>query len=550
MRSPGAGGVRICGAVRCCESGAVGSALCAPLLSSFFPPLPLDGSGLFHTCYGGVCDCFQGCPGGLGDFVGGKALRSLLALILPVLALPDQFLPEFGGELPPGQELPGFMFAFLLFYFIADLDVPLVFPDVWNRWHLLSFKQLEFITRTLSFCGRCITIPVSFIFGVAPDGSETMGFDFTIALVPDDINLNRELQYIKSALLYADSITLISPVAYIFQQLTNEAYQKSSLSALKLFQQMMPLIKAADMNTYTEALPVLNQFSAILRDRRFRSIPYVERLKINRQIQELVLGISDTVYQFIGESQCTELTQLIKTKQVKIAKFQHTVDDTNATVQEYIKHLNQSLSTSYPLYDEQSSNLMRAAVNAKIIQLSPTEKRKITHAGVADSFIQRLPCFDSASMDELIDIKKELSSPLIRFRSKMLDYSDEIQSLPWDGDFENECNLLYDKEVVPSLLEIKEATRENSFLKNLGGKLLTDEDAWKSTAGMVVAVAAAGVIPAFNQALSSNTTILAAGGAVAISRIASSYAEYIKTKKEIEKKDLYFYFKAGERLNK
>ena len=85
-----------------------------------------------------------------------------------------------------------------------------------------------------------------------------MGFNFTIALVPDGTNLDRELQYIKSALLYADSITLISPVAYIFHQLTDESYRKNTSSALKLFQQMLPLIKVADEHIYTEAIPVLN----------------------------------------------------------------------------------------------------------------------------------------------------------------------------------------------------------------------------------------------------------------------------------------------------
>ena len=377
-----------------------------------------------------------------------------------------------------------------------------------------------------------------------------MGFNFTIALIPDGTNLDRELQYIKSALLYADNITLISPVAYIFHQLTDESYRKDIFSALKLFQQMLPLIKVADEHIYTEAVPSLKRFSEILYSRHYRQIPYVERLKINRRLQETVLAVSASVYQLIGESQNTELSRLIKTKQIRIAEFQHTVDDTTAAVQEYILHLNQALGNSYPLFDEQSSSLMRAAVNAKVIQLSSTEKQKITHAGMTDNFIQRLPCFDSAPVDELIDIKKELTSPLDRFRSKMLKYSAEIQSLPWDNDFESECNLLYDKEVVPSLLEIEEATKENSFLKNLGRKLLTDEGAWKATAGMVVAVAAAGVIPAFNQALSADTTMLAAGGAVAINRIASSYADYRKEKTEVERKDLYFYFQAKKRLSR
>ena len=80
-----------------------------------------------HPCYGGVCDLFQGCSGGLGGLAGGKGLRRFLPLILP-----GQLLPEFGGELPSGQEFPILALILLLFCFLAGLDVPLMFPNVWK----------------------------------------------------------------------------------------------------------------------------------------------------------------------------------------------------------------------------------------------------------------------------------------------------------------------------------------------------------------------------------------------------------------------------------
>ena len=46
----------------------------------------------------------------------------------------------------------------------------------------------------------------------------------------------------------------------------------------------------------------------------------------------------------------------------------------------------------------------------------------------------------------------------------MLEYSESIQSMPWDTDFESECELLYNKEVVPALLEIEESTKDGSFI--------------------------------------------------------------------------------------
>jgi len=61
-----------------------------------------------------------------------------------------------------------------------------------------------------------------------------MSFDFTVAVVPNVTNIDTELQYIKSALLYADKITLISPVAYLFTQLTSNQKTLSEKTLLTL----------------------------------------------------------------------------------------------------------------------------------------------------------------------------------------------------------------------------------------------------------------------------------------------------------------------------
>jgi hypothetical protein len=42
--------------------------------------------------------------------------------------------------------------------------------------------------------------------------------------------------------------------------------------------------------------------------------------------------------------------------------------------------------------------------------------------------------------------------------------------------------------------------------------------------------------------------MLVAGSAMMASKITASYSDYLKKKKEIEKKDLYFYYQAGKKL--
>ena len=60
------------------------------------------------------------------------------------------------------------------------------------------------------------------------------GFDFTIAVMPDTTNMDKDLRYVKSALLYADKVTLISPLAHLFYQLTNDLNTASEKAILHL----------------------------------------------------------------------------------------------------------------------------------------------------------------------------------------------------------------------------------------------------------------------------------------------------------------------------
>ncbi len=376
-----------------------------------------------------------------------------------------------------------------------------------------------------------------------------MSFDFTIALIPKELDLTQEMNYVKSALLYADQVTLISPMAYLFHQFTDEKNSLNEKNAIKLFYKILPLIKEKDPNTYNSFYPVLNELSKIVNGKQYNSLPYVKKIQIKSQLKSYSQDFSKLMFSFIGNENADDLDSLIRHGQVKIESFNNSITDVDRCVLEYYNKLKVALKSSYPLFDEQSNDLMKAALESNIINISPIDKRKITHAGLADNYIQRLPSFAEATVDELIDIKSELSQPLIRFRSKMISYSDSLQSMPWDNDFEKECDLLYDKEVAPALLEIEECTKDNSFIKNLGKKFFTDEGFWKSTGGLVLGIAAGGAISSFNDVISTEQGMLAAGGAFVASKIAGAYSEYRKTKKDIQRKDLYFYYKAGRELD-
>ena len=107
----------------------------------------------------------------------------------------------------------------------------------------------------------------------------TMGFDFTVAIVPNNTSLEREMNYIKSALLYADKVTLISPLAYMFNRLTDKGNNLNERTVIKLIEQILPLAKLNDTSFYEETYPVIKEFSNIIHSKRYKSIPYVKNLK-------------------------------------------------------------------------------------------------------------------------------------------------------------------------------------------------------------------------------------------------------------------------------
>lgn len=375
-------------------------------------------------------------------------------------------------------------------------------------------------------------------------------FNFTIAVSPESfISLDREMKYIKTALLYADTIKLVSPVAHIFVELTDQAYKRNEKHTLELIDKVIPFIKIADINLYNQYInEVRPELKGIIYSKRYKNAPMVYKLQIRNVFKNFVKDIDKKIHDMLGQDICDDISFLIKSNKVKLDTFESTFDDADEYVMEYFKKLEKSISNSYPLFDEQSNKLMGSAIREGIINISDIDKFKVGHAGLTDRLLLKLPSFEFAEVNEILDIRKELEKPLLKFRGKTIEYTENIQTLPWDKDFEDECYILYNKEIVPSILEIEETITDNNILKNLGVKVMTDSSMLGNISGLVVGVAAAGAITTFSNAIAADKAMLATGGAWAISKIASAYNEYKIKAKEVERKDLYFYHKAGRNL--
>jgi len=376
-------------------------------------------------------------------------------------------------------------------------------------------------------------------------------FDFTIAVSPQKImTLDCEMRYIKSALLYADSIKLISPLAHLYFELTSGNHNQTEKQFIRLLEKMLPLIKMIDINLHNQLfIEVIPQAKEIFYSKSYKSISTASKFQMRNVFRKFSKDIDEKLQYILGHNNCNDISCLVKNNKIKLETFDSSFDDIDRYVMEYFEKLKISISDSYPLFDELSNNLMKSAIREGIINLTEVDKFKVGYAGLTDKLILRLPSFDFAEVDEILSIRKELDKSLLRFRAKTINYVESIQTLPWDKDFEEECNIMYSREIVSSILEIEEMIVDNNIFKNLGVKVLSDHSLLSNLSGLVIGIATAGAISSFSHAVAENEAMLAVGGTWALSKIASTYNDYKSMEKEIERKDLYFYYNAGKLIS-
>lgn len=373
--------------------------------------------------------------------------------------------------------------------------------------------------------------------------------DFTIAITPKTASIEQDMLYIKSVLLYADTITLISPVAYTYFDLTDEADRKNEKTIISLMDKVLPFCKYSNPAYCQEIEPTLAAFKKLVFSKKYKAVPMKMKIPIISAIKTFGNGIAEKTTELLGSDDCVDLINLVKSGKVKLYNFQSEIDD-DAYIREFYLFLKKALknSNTFPLFDDQSNDLIKSAINDKLIVLNDVNKFNVTHASMTNNLLVSLPSFEYSTVDEILGIRKELENPLVRFRSKALSYSEDIQSMPWDETFQHECIKLYQKEVAPAILEIEELTNESGFLKNLGYNIISDNSILKTVGEIGISIASAGVISSFSDVVSFDTAILATGGAYAASKIAAAFLEYKTKQNDILKKDLYFYYKAGELL--
>lgn len=124
-------------------------------------------------------------------------------------------------------------------------------------------------------------------------------------------------------------------------------------------------------------------------------------------------------------------------------------------------------SRSLPLLDDAMGGLARAGIEEGLFVPGASARRRTAQAASASGFLERLPTFPDAPMDEVLDIRSELRKPLTQFRAEVVRLSADIADTALEPDFAAEVDAQWHGTVSPALQEIREIVEQNTYLRRL-----------------------------------------------------------------------------------
>ena len=393
---------------------------------------------------------------------------------------------------------------------------------------------------------------------------------FTIGTVSSNMEFAETLNLIKSSLLYADDIELIGMIEYaVFAYLPNQILNAKDIS--QLLNCITPFIKSIDVPGAKELLGQIEEVSSqleiyrpVLKKKKRRTkdeiLAQIKMQQVMKQSQE---EISNALARMLNTEGSQALKSLIDRNIISVYDYGYDDFEVEELIGGYFGNLINAAKdqTAYPLFDRASEDVIRNTVDTHILDIGRLNPEVIRHAGVASNILMTLPTLEGASVDEILDFKKANEKSLVLFRKAIYDFSEKINSLPWDDNFQYDCIKLYNTEVLPRVEEINTIASDTSTLKNFGRQVLADEELRKK-AGWVAGGIASTIISqsSLMGVLSDFKTWLLGVSLIAISpQIASGFMKtlHFASKAKIECKEkqkiidgntMFYYYKANIEL--
>lgn len=373
-------------------------------------------------------------------------------------------------------------------------------------------------------------------------------FHITVSSIPISVGygqaseayLRYDLHLAKAAMLYADNVKIYSPSLSLIlnhpnlNDLTIED-KVALIDSFKIYISDNPIL----MGQLEHFLELYKKPKLNMRDRRqkrdmekllkksFNFKPYFKEYVINAGGKGIDRAIELELLQIHNYSTPMDVRTNYEDEGIMTSLFkEHFIDMAMAVMD----------GTTYPLFDQPTNAYFSEILEAVDLPISEIDIKRTKNVGLASSLLDRLPVLSHSTVDEIIDIRKEMQSPLVRFRSAMNEYSEKIRSAIWNADFPKEAEEVFHNDISPAVLEIEEQFKTTKALSNLLPKTAREIATMTALPAIAVTLSKVSSLPDLYSFVIGSIA-LAAGVSL------SAVSDIIKNVQDAKQNQLYFYYK-------
>ena len=391
---------------------------------------------------------------------------------------------------------------------------------------------------------------------LAPSAGES-GLRLVVATSPSDFDdgrfLAHDLQLIRSALLYADTVELLSPAALmvgsvaVLEQAGGDGWM-ALLSSLD-DDTLTHLGVDGDLTEWRQAVAGYQALSSLPRAERRRLLGQhnAGMQQARNEFERLVRspgGVSKTLNVILEKAGAPELVEAVESGVLTLNwDFMELGADTDTQIAQYTDKLKSLLSSpnEHLLLDDRIGGIARSLLEEGHVVPHDLTFDRATRSQVGTGLVSRLPAFPNASVASVLKARVELSEALTNYRAGVTKVSERIRSGPFDESLQHEVTDLWRDEVAPAVDRLSKDLSSTRLLRDAAVNLAVDAKTAMSAAAMFFGV---DTFTHVHQALAAG----AAGLPVVGKAAASAYKESADRRDASHRHEFFYLLELERRL--
>ncbi len=283
-----------------------------------------------------------------------------------------------------------------------------------------------------------------------------------------ELDVSHETALVKAALLYADRVTLASPIV-------------AMLATVAPFLGLNARERADAVLEIVGKMPGQADVVAAIRSlerKKHKTVDEHYRLRgLRAALQSSGDEMAEVVEGILTKAGVEELGTAVAAGVLDLDPLGFDEGgDSERVVQRVTSLLSDVVapgSTTFPLLDEDTAGLLGAMVKEGITP-APSVGH-LAQPAIAARWIGEMQAYPFADMTAVLDLREKLKGPLVRYRQAIIAVTDGFRNSPMNEEFGREAGDAYRKNVTPELLHLKELAKDKAVVALLKHAATSDQ---------------------------------------------------------------------------